>query len=739
MASKSTISSSTESQASASLTVGSGPKAEGGRKRTSSTGLEDAYLSYSETDAEYDLMRIFRLFAGDHVVNIRSGYFGLRKQTSVTKFHPIIVLDEVDKLTTLKSGDNGGSDALESLLGSLKNLLTADGPHFILVGGVDLLDRVNQESQRGIGVFETIFGFRMYVPCVWNPQISSLLGNPPASSPWAIPNNLQSYLEYRCRGIARKYWQEVNQLITWRDGVPYFYSPQRSRSTIDFFASLLAKLRRFMDRYERRNFEDLDALEYDRRQLSILYFMDCVLETRGSPFTASDILASEDGVSFDDVLRISKLFALEFLSYLTDQRILRVVRQPSSSTVTAYGDIRRREESVFVLQDWVRYQLRDIGVALTAPGTKHVEEQSAEPQPDHKVPPVLSPSSTRNSPSPGYPSQTPHLAEVSLPPIKILDGKYQLRRVIGQGGMGTVYLGSDLDTDDDVAIKMLPQWVTDDPLAVARLRREAAMLERVRHPNVVQILHFSDDGESPYLVMEYINGDTLRQASERRNGFSVDEGLDLFLQILEGVQACAAADVHRLDLKPSNIIVREESLNPVIIDLGIAKPLKDSQITDIGTVIGTLPYMAPESVMDEGVRPESEVFCAGILFYEILTGEQARPPASSAFLMVNKLMQPLTLERLHLIPEPIRPALVRATQLDYETRFHSAQEFAAALRAARDSLTADDASLRIARLDRGRSSTPDTERLATTQLSPSTSRQAGSQTPPLHSDPHDSE
>jgi serine/threonine protein kinase/Tfp pilus assembly protein PilF len=194
---------------------------------------------------------------------------------------------------------------------------------------------------------------------------------------------------------------------------------------------------------------------------------------------------------------------------------------------------------------------------------------------------------------------------------------YRIIEKIGAGGMGEVYLAEDLRLERKVAIKFLPQHLTKDKENVERFEREAKATAALYHPNIITIYEIAEDDNQTFIVMEYIDGQSLRTKIE--NGFSeLDEILDITKQICGGLSEAHKADIVHRDIKPENILI-DRSGHVKILDFGLAKLKGVSKLTKETSTLGTIHYMSPEQVQGQEVNHRSDIWSLGIVFYEMLT------------------------------------------------------------------------------------------------------------------------
>jgi uncharacterized protein len=264
---------------------------------------------------------------------------------------------------------------------------------------------------------------------------------------------------------------------------------------------------------------------------------------------------------------------------------------------------------------------------------------------------------------------------------EILAGQYRILKKLGQGGMGVVYLAEDMElADRPVAIKVLPPALAVNTRAVANLRREALTAIELNHPHVIRLHGFHSDGDIKFLVMEYVDGETL----EEKINQSSEGGLP-FAETVKVVDQIAAAlchaherqpaVVHR-DLKPSNVMI-DRSGHAKVLDFGIAREMKDSftQVTGKADTSGTLPYMSPEQLRGKRLSASMDIYALGAVCYECLCGH---PPFYQGELMYQIIHE--MPENLEGVPGPANMALQRALAKDATHRPQTALEFAQLLR-----------------------------------------------------------
>ena len=221
-------------------------------------------------------------------------------------------------------------------------------------------------------------------------------------------------------------------------------------------------------------------------------------------------------------------------------------------------------------------------------------------------------------------------------------GRYRIERTLGSGGMAVVYLAHDEELHRRVAIKVLAEHLAGDDSFRARFLQESKLAGRLSHPNVVQVYDAGEAEGSPYIVMEYVPGDTIAQ----RGKLSSRDAVPLALQACAGLQHAHAAGLVHRDVKPANLLVREDDVLK-IADFGIARAAELTRLTQHGTVLGTAAYLSPEQAAGEEVTTATDIYSLGAVVYELLTG---RSPYE--FESLAELAAPTEGRRHHAAPRP---------------------------------------------------------------------------------------
>lgn len=266
-------------------------------------------------------------------------------------------------------------------------------------------------------------------------------------------------------------------------------------------------------------------------------------------------------------------------------------------------------------------------------------------------------------------------------------GKFRIKKVLGQGAMGEVYLGEDPSIGREVAIKTILPSAAQGDEAKERFEREAKAAGALNHPNLVTIYEFGEDQGVLYIAMELVPGHDLQELLADQS-LTQTEVLEVLGQVCDGLDYAHRQGVVHRDIKPSNIRVQRDGkkLRAKVMDFGVAR-VANSDMTATGMVMGTVSYMAPEYIRSGKPDPRSDLFAVGVILYEALSG---RKPFSGdttptiLYKIVNEAPEPIDLSTLQGISPLVRSVLDKGLSKDPETRYQTGDAFAKALRAVKD-------------------------------------------------------
>ena len=202
----------------------------------------------------------------------------------------------------------------------------------------------------------------------------------------------------------------------------------------------------------------------------------------------------------------------------------------------------------------------------------------------------------------------------------MINDRYEIIKSIGEGGMANVYLAMDTFLDRKVAVKVLRGDLSTDEKFIRRFQREAYNASALSHPNIVEMYDVGEDNGTYYIVMEYIEGRTLKQLLKKRGNLTTPEVVDIMLQLTDGIAYAHDKYIIHRDLKPQNIMISDDG-KIKITDFGIAVALNSTQLTQTNSVMGSVHYLPPEQASGKGATTKSDIYSMGIMLFELLTGK----------------------------------------------------------------------------------------------------------------------
>ena len=258
---------------------------------------------------------------------------------------------------------------------------------------------------------------------------------------------------------------------------------------------------------------------------------------------------------------------------------------------------------------------------------------------------------------------------------RILADRYELKELIGQGGMADVYLAYDDILKREVAVKILRSSLTGDPIYITRFHREARAAAALCHRNIVVIYDVGEEDDLYYIVMEYVRGQTLKELINKRGALHYVEAVDIMKQVVSATALAHSMGIVHRDLKPQNILVTDSGIVK-IADFGIASIQSLSQVTQTDTIMGSLHYLAPEIARGEKATPQSDIYALGVVFYELLRGDVPFNGESPVNIALKHMRDEIPSVRAYnpAIPQSVENIIIKATAKNINNRYQSADD-----------------------------------------------------------------
>jgi len=258
---------------------------------------------------------------------------------------------------------------------------------------------------------------------------------------------------------------------------------------------------------------------------------------------------------------------------------------------------------------------------------------------------------------------------------QMINGRYQIIGTIGEGGMANVYLAYDTILDRNVAVKVLRGDLAEDEKFVRRFQREAISASSLSHPNIVEMYDVGEDDSKYYIVMEYIEGKTLKSLIKRRGALTLSEAIDIMIQLTSALAHAHDSYIIHRDIKPQNILILDSGLVK-ITDFGIAMAMNSNELTQTNSVMGSVHYLPPEQANGNGSTIKSDIYSLGITFYELLTGKVPFKGDNAVEIAMKHIKDPIPSIRKANpdIPQSVENIILKACAKNPKNRYNNALE-----------------------------------------------------------------
>jgi eukaryotic-like serine/threonine-protein kinase len=264
----------------------------------------------------------------------------------------------------------------------------------------------------------------------------------------------------------------------------------------------------------------------------------------------------------------------------------------------------------------------------------------------------------------------------------ILAGRYEILDTLGEGGMGAVYKARDLELDRMVALKVIRPELAKHPSIIERFKKELLLSQRVTHRNVIRIYDLGEGDGVKFITMEFIEGEDLRSLIHQRKKFPPEEAVHIMEQVCLALDAAHQVDVIHRDLKPQNVM-RDKAGRILVMDFGLARTLQGDGMTQTGALVGTMEYMSPEQALAKDLDQRSDIFSAGLIFYELLTGVMPYRADSALASLIRRTQErakPIS-DYDSTIPQSLTNIVSKCLEREPAARYQTAKELLAELEA----------------------------------------------------------
>jgi serine/threonine-protein kinase len=641
-------------------------------KRSRSQNYEISYLGYDDKAAEHDLINISRRLMSGYSMpvttwqRLKRGMRGTKRESIRLKI--VFVFDELDKLeefTQTSAGDQ--RPVIDQILGALKNLFTTSGVTFVFVAGKDLQERWLEDVGKGDSIYESVFSYDRYLPCLWADVdlICDMLVDKSLPHGRQVYREFKQFLAYKGRGIPRRIIRTFNEYVEWRDGQPVLAFTPQSLRRIRFFAGLQGVLRAHEKSLFGESHEEILGTQSDKRRLGVYYLIDWILRQGSSSFTRNDVLTASKHLS-------AKIALAEEIAPGIAEQILQIL---------IGGDY---------IQE-IRNTLNEVMVA-DAKGSPVATEKRYKLTPRRLV--EFGGLGAESDVDPGFP------LSVEVPRYDKFDeisrvGKYKIVKGVGSGGMGMVFEAID-HSGRRVAIKMIARELMDQKEVILRFEREAMIMSELDHPNIVRLYDWDRDHNQIYIVMEFVEGPTL-DVVINRSGLPLELAIAVIEPLIEAVDYLHRKGFVRHDIKPQNIKLTPSG-RVCLLDFGITRPTSEHPKmlekfqTITGGIVGTPMYMAPEQLKEPAANEGADIYALGVVLYNMLTGRLPfEYKASIHELFTDKLESaPIPPSQFVILPLPVEQLVLKCLEKDQSSRYQSAGELLDALHRATQNIAKVD-------------------------------------------------
>ncbi|MFN0111543.1 MAG: protein kinase domain-containing protein [Blastocatellia bacterium] len=657
-------------------------KASWNSKQSRTQNYEMSFLGYDDKAAEHDIIRLSRLLAAGYVkpenrlTRLRRVFAG--HETERTRLKIVFVFDELDKLEEFKAkAEDDSKPVIDQILGALKNLFTTSGVTFIFVAGKDLQERWLEDVGKGDSVYESVFSYDKYLPCMWadvNAVCDGLVDWDRGLTSYEkqVFTDFKMFLTYKGRGIPRRIIRTFNEYVEWSNNYPALAFTRQSLRRVRFYAGLQEALAKNDKLLFGESHEEALGTQSDKRRLGVYYLIDWIVNQSAAEFTLKDVLRASGRLSVKIALaeEIAPAIIEEIIRILVEHDYLEEMQKGLDQVVIGNA----------VARDERKYRVAPRRLVEMGGSVEEVSE-------DALLFAEAGQSSARRKES-----------------IKRI-GHYNVIHLIGQGGMGTVYKVTDDLTGMVAAVKVLSEDLGRREEFVQRFEREANVMSKLHHPNIVQFYDWGIDAEGrSYIAMEYLDALTLDSIIARLGKMGLEFAVPIAIAVAEAAHYINEQGYVRNDIKPHNIMLTTAG-RVCLLDFGItksAKPVADtsqSAITAAGAFVGTPLYAAPEQFDRGEADARADIYSVGVVLYRMLTGVLPFD-GDGAFEIIRAHLnqKPEPPSKYAFVPAEVEAVVLKCLEKKPEDRFQTGADFVWALTDAIGSLAPADLSSLVSKV-----------------------------------------
>ena len=256
-----------------------------------------------------------------------------------------------------------------------------------------------------------------------------------------------------------------------------------------------------------------------------------------------------------------------------------------------------------------------------------------------------------------------------------INDRYEIIRILGEGGMANVYLAEDTILNRKVAVKVLRGDLATDEKFVRRFQREALSASSLNHPNIVEMYDVGEDNGKYYIVMEYVEGKTLKNLIKKRGALTLPEVIDIMQQLTSAISCAHDSNIIHRDIKPQNVLIKEDGIVK-ITDFGIAMALNSNELTQTNSVMGSVHYLPPEQANGKGATLKSDIYSLGIVMFELLTGKLPFRGENAVEIAIKQMKNqiPSVCSINENIPQSVENVILKACAKNPKNRYNTVKE-----------------------------------------------------------------